>query len=175
MEDLLKAAENDYRAVLSLWDNINEEWGMQAVMFHLQQAIERLLKMLIMISGKEFPHTHDTCELVALYPHRDELPSRLMDLSGVLASWAAESRYSFNLLTNIKTLEECKEIYNDLHDLVLSKMTEERDCSYTLEMFLRDPPTLIAVIEKYQAGYADWFDREFPYGASSAEEVLSKL
>lgn len=175
MTELLKAAENDYKIILRLWNDIGDEWGMQGAMYHFQQAIEKLLKTLIMISGNEFPHTHDINRLLKLYPDADELPSELNELAGVLTSWEAETRYGSSLLTNIKTLEECKSIYNGLHELVLSKMTEESDCSYTLEVLFKDPPTLIAVIREHETDYVEWFKREFPNGASSKDEVLSRL
>lgn len=47
--------------------------------------------------------------------------------------------------------------------------------SYTLDMFLKDAPTLIQVMEKHPKAYQQWFTDNFPNGASSREEVLNKL
>lgn len=67
-------------------------------------------------------------------------------------------------------------------DAIRAKLEEEDDDapksaagSYTLDTFLRDVPTLIKVMEKHLDDYEDWFATNFPNGASSAEEVLSKL
>lgn len=174
MTDLLKAAEADYKTVLRLWNDIGDEWGMQIVMYHFQQAIEKLIKMLIMMSGAEFPHTHDISRLLTLCPDKNKIPDKLFELAGVLTSWEAETRYGSSLLTNVKTLEECKSIYSDLHELVLSVMTEPVR-GYTLDKFLRDPPTLTKVMEKHLTDYVQWFEENFPNGATSAEEVIMTL
>lgn len=122
MSDLLKAAENDYELILYLWDDIGNEGTMQVVMFHFQQAIEKLLEVLIVESGGPLIYTCDISCLIRLYPNPDELPSGLDDLAEYLTAWRFVTQGYFNLLTDVKTLEECKAIYNDLHKLVLSKL-----------------------------------------------------
>lgn len=57
---------------------------------------------------------------------------------------------------------------------VLAKFEEETQASYTLSSLQQDVPTLLKVMEKHFF-YEHWFNTEFPNGAVSKEEVLSKL
>lgn len=125
MSNLLKAAEADYKMILCLWDDIDDEGTMQVVMFHFQQAIEKLLEVLIVESGGPLIYTCDISCLIRLYPNADELPSKLIDLAELLTVWRFVTQCYFNLLTDVNTLEECKVIYNDLHELALSKKKGE--------------------------------------------------
>ena len=45
---------------------------------------------------------------------------------------------------------------------------------YDIGKLEHDPYTLIAVMEKHQ-NYKEWFNDNFPNGASSADEVLRRL
>ena len=57
---------------------------------------------------------------------------------------------------------------------VLAKLKEEIQAPYTLSSLQQDVPTLLRVMEKHFF-YEQWFNTEFPNGASSKEEVLGKL
>ena len=86
--------------------------------------------------------------------HQDKLPAHLVDN-------VEKSRVALN--NWLDTLE------------VPSDSTDElRKMNYQLYDFLKDPHTLIAVMEKH-SDYKAWFEHNFPNGASSAEEVISKL
>lgn len=122
MNNLLKAAEADYKAILCLWDDISDEGMMQIVMFHFQQAIEKLLEVLVVKSGSQLIYTCDISCLIRLYPNPGELPSGLDDLAELLTACRFITQYYFDPFISVETLEECKAIYNDLHELVLSKM-----------------------------------------------------
>ena len=51
---------------------------------------------------------------------------------------------------------------------------QHEQMNYQFCDFLKDPHTLMAVMGKH-IDYEGWFKRNFPNGASSAEEVISKL
>lgn len=51
---------------------------------------------------------------------------------------------------------------------------QHEQTNYRLYDFLKDPHTLMAVMGKH-IDYEGWFKRNFPNGAESAEEVISKL
>ena len=46
--------------------------------------------------------------------------------------------------------------------------------SYQLDNLRMDPPTLMAAMEKHK-DFEGWFNQNFPNGASSKDEVLSKI
>lgn len=171
MKEMLKAAEWDYACILHSWDAIGDEWAIAVVMYHFQQAFEKLLKVLIMILGKKYPHTHDIAILVNMCD-KEDIPVDLIELADVLTTWATKTRYGCSMLTNIKMLERCRAVYNVLHGTVLAKMTHE---IYTMEDFLHDPDVLIAAITKHKNNYEEWFNTTFPNGADSRDSVLEML
>lgn len=61
--------------------------------FHLQQAVEKALKGLILLTGQEPPHTHDLARLhQVLHESGGTHPLRPEDLQG-LQPFAVEERY----------------------------------------------------------------------------------
>lgn len=90
--------------------------------------------------------------------HQDKLPAHLVDN-------VEESRVALN--NWLDTLE----VPSDSTDEFRRK---HEQMNYQLYDFLKDPHTLMAVMEKH-SDYKAWFERNFPNGASSVEEVISKL
>lgn len=174
MNDLLICAEDDYKLVMKLWNEIEDEWALRGVVYHLQQAIEKLLKALIMISGKSFPYTHDIGALIPLCSSKFTLPKELDEVADSLTLWESKFRYNANVYANTQIVIKCKQVYQELHKIVLDAMFAA-ETHYGLNDFLRDPTVLMKVMEKHPKDYAEWFEEKFPDGASSAEEVLSKL
>lgn len=60
--------------------------------FHAQQAVEKALKVALVLAGVELPHTHDLEFLVALVRESGtELPAELLNTEW-LTPWAADLR-----------------------------------------------------------------------------------
>ena len=90
--------------------------------------------------------------------HQDKLPAHLVDN-------VEESRVALNnWLNTLEVSSDSAEEFRRQHE----------QTNYQLYDFLKDPHTLIAVMEKHQ-NYKEWFNDNFPNGASSAEEVISKI
>lgn len=64
MIDLLIQAERDFKLVETIYSDIAEPWAMQADMYHLQQAIEKLLKILSILAGNTYPREHNIRRLM---------------------------------------------------------------------------------------------------------------
>jgi len=62
------------------------------VCFHSQQAVEKLIKALLVLSGVPFARTHDLIQLRGLLPAAQALPVPLSDLAP-LNRYAVEARY----------------------------------------------------------------------------------
>jgi len=60
--------------------------------FHGQQAVEKLIKALLVLKGVPFARTHDVIQLAGLLPSDLALPIRLEDLAP-LNRYAVETRY----------------------------------------------------------------------------------
>ena len=83
-------AEEDLAAadrLLSLDDSLAA-----VVCFHSQQAVEKLLKALLVFAGVPFARTHDVIQLVQMLPRDLALSIALADLAP-LNRYAVEARY----------------------------------------------------------------------------------
>jgi HEPN domain-containing protein len=86
----IRKAEEDLAAaerLLSLDDSLAA-----VACFHCQQAVEKLLKALLVLAGVAFARTHDVIQLVQFLPADLALPIPLEDLAP-LNRYAIEARY----------------------------------------------------------------------------------
>ena len=92
--ELIEKAENDIAAA-----SIGLQHGapLDTVCFHLQQAVEKLLKAALNFRNLRYPLTHDIDELLELaIPYLPELSPFLERFEG-FAPYAVELRYSMAL------------------------------------------------------------------------------
>jgi HEPN domain-containing protein len=68
--ELLVLAENDYQAALILAHA--EKPQIDAAGFHLQQAVEKSLKVWLGLKGIDYPRTHDLNPLLGLLEDQEE-------------------------------------------------------------------------------------------------------
>ena len=72
-------ASRDYRALCGMKDS--ETFSSEIFGFHVQQAVEKLLKAWLCVLGVSFPRTHDLDELAALLEEAgQEIPHFLNSL-----------------------------------------------------------------------------------------------
>ncbi len=64
-----------------------------AVCFHSQQAVEKLLKAKLVVLGREVPRSHDLAYLLGLVTDREPLWEAWRTAMNELASYAVEFRY----------------------------------------------------------------------------------
>ncbi len=87
---LLEAAERDYSALRGMEDATifaDEIFG-----FHVQQALEKLLKALLALLGRTYPATHDLARLTNMMKEEDVEAARLDEMVEY-TSYAVQFRY----------------------------------------------------------------------------------
>ena len=139
MRDLYIQAQRDFQVIKSLWDKLPDEWAMQAIMYHLQQAIEKLLKFLCMNYVGKFPYTHNVRELMMMLKGKLELPADLELLADSLTLWESQVRYNSKTLTSLELLTKCRSLYIELSSLVTTSLYEAEPPEPTTEFFQTDP------------------------------------
>ena len=86
--DYLILAERDYKTCLLAEKEFPDEYAITAAAYHIQQAVEKVLKGLILIYGGTPEFTHN---IAKLYVHLSklgmELPEELEDISDTLTAW----------------------------------------------------------------------------------------
>ena len=103
-----------------------EEW-LDSACFDAQQAIEFLLKGILLECGVSFEKTHDVNYLVSLLDDTNFRFSKhddLIMLSSTITSWEEGSRYGKGIRTSINTVKRIHNIYEDILNVFL-KMQEK--------------------------------------------------
>ena len=99
----------DYRAAENLWKiPVNDEAYMNAVAYHLQQAVEKTLKAFLECVGVTVPNTHDIDKLVRM--SRDNgsrvvMTQWLKDKTDMLTRWETDTRYDMDYCVEKEKVE----------------------------------------------------------------------
>ena len=124
MSILLEKAQHDY-AVVQAMQKINDEEYLDVCCYHIQQAIEKLLKYAIEMRGVNYPHTHN---IALLYTEYCKLGYEEVDnlelFAGTLTEWESSSRYKESFYATIKQLNIASNIFSQLLN-ILQDIEEE--------------------------------------------------
>ena len=88
-----RAAENQLRIPE------NDEAYMNTIAYHLQQAVEKMLKAFLECAGVTVPNTHDIDKLVRMSKNngsRAKLTPWLEDKADMLTRWEVDTRYDID-------------------------------------------------------------------------------
>lgn len=113
----LEHAKTDYLKI-----NTNDCY-MDSCCFHLQQAIEFLLKGIVEMNGAAYAESHDVrANLNILNRIGVEIPceKELRVLASTLYSWETESRYKDSFIAATKDIDEVFEIAEKLSNYTFS-------------------------------------------------------
>lgn len=117
MSDLCNKAIRDIKTVEWARSQLGtDEDFMDVACYHSQQAIEKLLKFIIEISGEDYPKTHDItrlCVVIETLPNI-ALPDTLIMMSETLTLWEATSRCRDIFKATARQLEIAQEIFDEL-------------------------------------------------------------
>lgn len=118
----IRKAEEDMLLLEKIVDD--EDISSEIVGFHAQQAIEKLLKALLISKIIPFRRTHDLGELIDLCSeHGIEVPDELNDVDE-LTPFAVEYRYDIFTLSNSEKFSrrDALECVKTMHRWVLSQV-----------------------------------------------------
>lgn len=122
--DYLILAERDYKICLLAEKEFPDEYAITAAAYHMQQAVEKVLKGLILIYGETPEFTHN---IAKLYVHLSklgmELPEKLEDISDTLTAWESNLRYDPFINFSEKKYTAAKNIYCELFERLKHEMS----------------------------------------------------
>lgn len=122
--DYLILAERDYKICLLAEKEFPDEYAITAAAYHMQQAIEKVLKGLILIYGETPEFTHNIAKLrVHLSKLGMELPEELEDISDTLTAWESNLRYDPFINFSEKKYAAAKKIYCELFERLKHEMS----------------------------------------------------
>lgn len=121
--DLIKIAECDYMACKAMEEHFPDEFAVRTALYHLQQAVEKLLKAVIIYNGEHPAYTHDIGKLAE---HCKELgenfSDNLEDISDSLTLWESKSRYDPYITFSKKKYDKAKSIYDEIHTKLVQEI-----------------------------------------------------
>ena len=129
--DYLILAERDRKFSLLGEKEFPDEYAVNGAAYHIQQAIEKLLKGLILINGETPEFTHD---ITKLYRHAKiiniDLPVELEDVADSLTLWATKTRYDPSVCVLERKYSIAIEVYEKLHlslKNIIDQITHENE------------------------------------------------
>lgn len=154
---LFRSARMDYETAQILWKTpYNDEMILNNAAYHLQQAVEKVLKGALECAGVTVPNTHKITKLIDMITNNGAnlvITEWLDDHSEMLSEWEAETRYNMDFLVEKRKLDKAlievrnfleengikPELRDELQDAVkkeklLRCLPEERRCCNDFEM-----------------------------------------
>ncbi len=106
---LFRSAKVDYETAKALWEMpYNDEMILNNAAYHLQQAVEKVLKGALECVGVTVPNTHKITKLIQMISNHGanlEVTEWLDDHSEMLSEWEAETRYNMDFLVEKRKLD----------------------------------------------------------------------
>jgi len=130
--DFLILAERDYKLCKKVEEDFPDEYAVSAASYHIQQAVEKLLKGLILLHGEEPLFTHNitklavTCEKLGVV-----LPECLDDVTEVLTQWETSNRYDPFLAFSEKKYGKARDAYLELKTMLETLIADIESNSVT--------------------------------------------
>ncbi len=106
---LFRSAKMDYETAVMIWRNpYNDEMILNNAAYHLQQAVEKIIKGALECVGVTVPNTHKISKLVKLVSDHGAsliLTDWVDDHSEMLSAWEAQTRYDMDFLVEKRKLD----------------------------------------------------------------------
>lgn len=126
--DFLILAARDYTLCCKVEEDFPQEYAVTAACFHMQQAIEKQLKALILSSGETTEFTHNITKLANRCEDLGiELPEKLDDIADTLTMWESSCRNDPSIVFSEKEYSKAKSVYSDLK-IQISNMLSGINC-----------------------------------------------
>ncbi len=117
--DYLILAERDFKICILSEKEFPADYAVSAAAYHIQQAIEKSLKGLILIYGETPEFTHNIAKLRVCSERLGiKIPEELEDISDMLTAWESTTRYDPFIDFSEKKYSKAKKIYTELSELL---------------------------------------------------------
>ncbi|WP_373218273.1 HEPN domain-containing protein [Ruminococcus sp. 5_1_39BFAA] len=131
---LFRSAWVDFKTAHMIWENpYNDEMILNNAAYHIQQAVEKVLKGALECVGVTVPNTHKINKLVDMIKNNGAnltVTEWIDDHSEMLSEWEAETRYNMDFIVEKRKLDRamkevelflkkngiCQELREELRD-----------------------------------------------------------
>ncbi len=117
--DLLRIAECDFQTCEAMEKFFPDEFAVRTALYHLQQAVEKALKALVLYNGEFPPFTHDIGKLIVQCEKLGESFSDSAELvADSLTLWENQTRYDPFVNFSEKKYKIAKAFYKEAHSKI---------------------------------------------------------
>lgn len=106
---LFRSARMDYRTAEMVWRaQMNDEMILNNAAYHLQQAVEKILKGALECVGVTVPYSHKISKLISMVSNNGAnltITEWLDDHAEMLSEWETETRYNMDFLVEKRKLD----------------------------------------------------------------------
>lgn len=106
---LFRSAKMDYETAVMIWKSpYNDEMILNNAAYHLQQAVEKILKGALECTGITVPNTHKISKLLKMISDHGAnliVTDWIDDHSEMLSEWEAQTRYDMDFLVEKRKLD----------------------------------------------------------------------
>ena len=106
---LFRSARMDYKTAEMIWDSAcHDELILNNAAYHLQQAVEKILKGALECVGITAPNTHKISKLIKMIIDHGAnliLTDWIDDHAEMLSAWETEARYDMDFLVEKRKLD----------------------------------------------------------------------
>lgn len=123
--DMIKLSEHDYQACKAMESYFPDEFAVRTALYHLQQAVEKSLKAIILYNGESPAFTHDIDKLAEHCKKLGETFSdNLEHIADSLTLWESKSRYDPYITFSQKKYDTAKLLYEEIHEKLVLDMNQ---------------------------------------------------
>lgn len=137
VSDFITLAARDYTLCCKVEEDFPDEYAVTAACYHIQQAVEKQLKALILLYGEAPEFTHNIVKLAKKCEDLGVvLPEVLDDISDTLTMWESSMRYDPFIAFSEKKYSKAKIVYDELKTQIndfLNSMDQDEDESEGLQ------------------------------------------
>lgn len=108
MKGLYKLAKTDLimaKNNLRLLEDVQDEIYLNYIAYHVQQSVEKMLKLQMELLGEEYPRSHNIAVLVdKCIDLGVDIPELIQDYDVIITEWATGTRYDSSFVTSKRQL-----------------------------------------------------------------------
>ena len=133
--DLLKLAEGDFKTSVDMERSFPDEYAVRSSAYHLQQAVEKVLKAVILYNGETPPFTHDIGRLADQCSKLGiSFDNELENIADTLTLWESKCRYDPYITFTLKKYNAAKQAYIAISQKLRQEITQNNDADLGMKM-----------------------------------------